>query len=237
MRRITYLIDDKQGFKKNINRLSKKLSEKEKQKILDGIIGFSVYYTLEENQGDIRYCLEDLSGKKININNLNGYEKMYLNECLDCFMRKRKIAGEYKDFIKILDIPREMKSNHNVRYEIFQNYAKKNNLKGTILEYMDFVNKYNNRENNKIKNMYESFYSYLETNTEKLDILKNALTKILPLEYIDELDTEDIVEWALEEKAQLDIGDTELQIKLNDLLDENIEINSNNCENEDEEEI
>ena len=60
-----------------------------------------------------------------------------------------------------------MKSNHNVRYEIFQNYAKKNNLKGTILEYMDFVNKYNNRENNKIKNMYESFYSYLKTNTEK----------------------------------------------------------------------
>lgn len=237
MRRITYLIDDKQGFKKNINRLSKKLSEKEKQKILDGIIGFSVYYTLEENQGDIRYCLEDLSGKKFNINNLNGYEKMYLNECLDCFMRKRKIAEEYKDFIKILDIPREMKSNHNVRYEIFQNYAKKNNLKGTILEYMDFVNKYNNRENNKIKNMYESFYSYLETNTEKLDILKNALTKILPLEYIDELDTEDIVEWALEEKAQLNICDTELQIKLNDLLDENIEINSNNCENEDEEEI
>ena len=33
MRRITYMIDDKQGFKKNINRLSKKLSEKEKQKI------------------------------------------------------------------------------------------------------------------------------------------------------------------------------------------------------------
>ena len=84
---------------------------------------------------------------------------------------------------------------------------------------------------------YHACYIYIKTNTEKLDILKNALTKILPLEYINELDTEDIVEWALEEKAQLDIGDTELQIKLNDLLDENIEINSNNCENEDEEEI
>ena len=237
MRRITYLIDDKMGFEKMLKNEKQKLSKEKEQKILDDIKGFSVYYTLEENQGDMRYCLEDLKGKRLNINNLNGYEKKYLDECFDCFTKKRKISEEYKVFIKILKEPREMKAGHNVRYEIFQNYTKKNNMKGTMVEYMGFVNKYNNRENYKVKNMYEAFYQYLETNTEKLYILKNALTKILPLEYINELDTEDIVEWVLEEKAQLNIYDEELHIKLNNLLDENIETNSNDCNNEDEEEL
>ncbi|MCI9016168.1 MAG: hypothetical protein HFJ53_03245 [Clostridia bacterium] len=238
MRRITYLIDDKVGFEKLLKKKKPQLSEEELQKRLDDIKGFSAYYTLQENKSDMRYSLEDLNGKRININNLNGYENMYLNECFDCFIKKRKIPAEYKDFIKILDKPKEMNFGHNVRYEIFQCYAKKNNIKGTATEYINFVdNKYNGREDHTIKSMYESFYNYLETNTEKLDILKNALTPILPIEYINELDTEDIVEWALEEKAQLNISDKELQIRLNNLLDANMETNSNDCDNEEEEEM
>lgn len=219
MRRITYLIDDKTGFEELLKK--EKLSMKENQEILDNIKGFSAYYTLEDDKSGMRYCLEDLKGNRININNLNGYENMYLNECFNCFMKKTEISEKYKNFIKILDKPREIKKYHNVRDEIFKYYAKKNNMKGTTTEYMNFVdNKYNNREDCTIKSLYESFYSYLESNPEKLDILRNALTKILTLEYINELDVEDIVEWVLEEKAQLDIDDIELHIKLNDLLDE-----------------
>lgn len=143
MRRTTYLINDKAGFKKNINRVSKKLSKEEKQKILDSIIEFSAYYTLEENdKKDISYCLENLQGNKIDINSLNGYENMYINECLDCFIKNREISEKYKDFIKVLDQPREIKHNDNIRYKLFEEYAKKNNIKDNMIEYMSFIDKF-----------------------------------------------------------------------------------------------
>lgn len=143
MKRTTYLINDKAGFKKNINRVSKKLSKEEKQKILDSIIEFSAYYTLEENdKKDILYYLEDLQGNKIDINSLNGYENMYINECLNCFMENRKISDKYKDFIKILNQPREIKHNDNIRYKLFEEYAKKNNIEDNIREYIKFIDKF-----------------------------------------------------------------------------------------------
>ena len=46
MRRVTYLIDDKKGFSKTID-----------EERLKSIEGFKVYYTLEEKENEIYYCL------------------------------------------------------------------------------------------------------------------------------------------------------------------------------------
>ena len=131
MRRVTYLIDDKKGFSKNID-----------EERLETIEGFKVYYTLEEKGNDIHYCLEDMNGNKLNINDLNGYQNMYLYECMDCFRRNGKITDKYKDFIEILAEPREMKYSQNERYLIFKEYAKQNNIPDTTYEYMYFVSKF-----------------------------------------------------------------------------------------------
>lgn len=98
MKRISYLINDRLGFEKHME-----------EEQLKQIKGFSAYYTLEENEKGILYCLEDLNGNKLNINSLNGYEKMYMDECFDCFCKDKEISENYKDFIKILDNPREIK--------------------------------------------------------------------------------------------------------------------------------
>lgn len=131
MRRVTYLIDDKKGFSKTID-----------EERLKSIEGFKVYYTLEEKENEIYYCLEDIDGNKLSINDLNGYQNMYLYECMDCFRRNGEITNEYKDFIEILDVPREMKYLPNERYLMFKEYAKQNNIPDTTCEYMYFINKF-----------------------------------------------------------------------------------------------
>lgn len=133
MRRTTYLIDDKQGFKEQ--GLSREL--------LKEIGGFQIYYTLEEdNENQITYCLENLQGSKININSLNGYERIYIDECFDCFMKNKKITEKYKGFIKILEQPRKINYDHNIRYKLFQEYAKRNNREDNTIEYIRFIDQF-----------------------------------------------------------------------------------------------
>lgn len=133
MRRVTYLIDDKKGLSKTVD------GER-----LKSVKGFKVYYTLEKNESGIYYFLEDMNGNKIDINNLSGYQRIYTRECFDCFTNKREISNEYKDFIEILDVPREIKYSENRRYLIFKEYAKQNNIPDTTLEYIHFIDKFSN---------------------------------------------------------------------------------------------
>ena len=246
MRKISYLIDDKKGFKKNL--------PEEQQKYLNNIKGFSAYYTLQEDEEGITYQLEDLYGKKLDIDDLNGYEKTYIHECFDNFCGRKVITKEYKDFITILDEPRIIKPSVNIRYELFKEYAKVNNIEDRGYNYIKFIDKFSNEfeavynesslskpkefdnfirdkvfsiikekdSKQYIRNMFDIFYKYLECNSNKMDILKQSLTKIMTIEDINKLETEDIVEWILEEKSQLYIGDEDLNNILNDLLDENI---------------
>ncbi len=116
MRTTTYLINDIKGFKGKIP-----------ENAIKNLEGFQVYYTLQENNG-LAYYLEDLNGNKININDLNGYKKMFLDECFDSFIKKREISDKYKEYITILNEPREIKQEINERYKIFMQYAEKHSI-------------------------------------------------------------------------------------------------------------
>lgn len=136
MRTITYLIDDKEGFRKSLT--------KEQLNLMNDIKGFKVYYTLHEDEEGIMYQLEDMKGNLLNVNLLNGYEKEYIHKCLDFFCKEQKVSDEYKDFIKILDIPRIIKPSVNQRYEIFKNYAEVNKIEENVLNYIGFIDKFSN---------------------------------------------------------------------------------------------
>ena len=97
MRTITYLINDIEGLKKE-----------NPEYALKEIEGFKAYYTLKEDNDGTTYSLEDLKGNKLNINYLNQYQKMFINECYDSFIKKREISSKYKNYITILDTPREI---------------------------------------------------------------------------------------------------------------------------------
>lgn len=131
MKKVTYLIDDKKGFAKTL-----------KQEDLRAMNGFRVYYTLEENHNGLFYALEDELGHKMNLDNLDGYEKMYINECFKCFTNNQPISKKYKDFIEVLDKPRNIEFSYNKRYLIFKEYAKQNNIIDSSLEYIKFIDKY-----------------------------------------------------------------------------------------------
>lgn len=131
MKKVTYLIDDKKGFSKSLNAND-----------VSAIKGFRVYYTLEENDNGTFYALEDDLGNKMNFNKLNGYQKMYLNECYHCFRNNKTISDKFKDFIEVLDEPRNIDFSYNKRYLIFKEYAKQNNIIDSSLEYIKFIDKY-----------------------------------------------------------------------------------------------
>lgn len=154
MRITTYLIDDIKGLKKEVP-----------EDALKGIEGFKVYYTLKEDN-DITYNLEDINGNKLNISNLNGYEMMYLRECYDSFVKKRDISDKYKNYITILDTPREIETSENERYKLFKEYAKMNQIQESNFNYICFIDKYSNeyekKYNESSKSNPDKFDAYLE---------------------------------------------------------------------------
>ena len=90
MRKVIFKIDDKEYFRKYFERQN--CTEEQIEKILKGIKNFKAIYTLygEEKQVD-RYELTDYDGNKIDINDLNGYEKgVVLNDCYAYF-----VGGKY----------------------------------------------------------------------------------------------------------------------------------------------
>lgn len=131
MKKVTYLIDDKKGFSKSLNAND-----------VSAIKGFRVYYTLEENCNGLFYALEDDLGNKMNLNKLDGYQKMYIHECYKCFTNNQPISKTFEDFIDVLDEPRNIDFSYNKRYLIFREYAKQNNIIDSSLEYIKFIDKY-----------------------------------------------------------------------------------------------
>lgn len=90
MRKVTFKIDDKEYFKKELEK--EYLPNDIKEEILNSVKGFKSTYTLYGNEEQVdRYELTDYDGNQININDLNGYEKgVVLNDCYAYF-----VGGKY----------------------------------------------------------------------------------------------------------------------------------------------
>ena len=76
MRKITYIIDDSE-----ISNLT-------------GESPFKVIYSLKEDKKGISYELTDFEKNPININSLNGYQRMFTNECFKSFSKEIPIKDE-----------------------------------------------------------------------------------------------------------------------------------------------
>lgn len=81
---------------------------------------FKVFYTLERKDGNISYCLENFDGQSLNINEMKGYENMLLNMCFSNFYNNKDIPINYKDLITIEEVPRAIKKDQNIRYELYK---------------------------------------------------------------------------------------------------------------------
>ena len=85
MRKVTFKIDDQEYFKRELER--ENCTGEQTENILKGLGTFRAIYTLYGNGKNVdRYTLTDHDGNKININDLNGYEKgVILNDCYAYF--------------------------------------------------------------------------------------------------------------------------------------------------------
>lgn len=87
MKKVIFKIDDLAFFKKHYN-----FTDEQMQGLFGVKESFKVIYTLiGEGKSINKYELTDYAGNKININDLNGYEKgVVLNDCYAYF-----IGGKY----------------------------------------------------------------------------------------------------------------------------------------------
>lgn len=83
MRKVTYIIDDLEYFRelyKGVDNL---------EEILKAVTPFRCEYTLIGDEYERKYLLLDAEGNKLNINDLNGYQKgVVLTDCQRHFQRK-----------------------------------------------------------------------------------------------------------------------------------------------------
>lgn len=96
MRKVTFIINDYEYFKKQM--LEQAETEEQVNDILRIIFKdnhiFNAVYSLIGNNTPNRYELTTAEGEKLNINDLNGYEKgVVLNQCWDYFMGERNFDG------------------------------------------------------------------------------------------------------------------------------------------------
>ena len=88
MRKVVYIIDEKEYFSKLYSRTDK-LDD-----ILSGIPPFRCVYTLIGEKHEERYILEDPDGNKLDINSLNAYQTgVVLADCGRHFQRKLLESG------------------------------------------------------------------------------------------------------------------------------------------------
>lgn len=89
MRKVIFKIDDKEYFRRDLKRQN--CTESQTEDILKGLGNFKAIYTLYGNEKQVdRYELTDQDGNKININDLNGYEKgVVLNDCYAYFVGRK----------------------------------------------------------------------------------------------------------------------------------------------------
>lgn len=90
MRKVIFKIDDQEYFRKEFEKEG--CTENQIIYILKGLGNFKAIYTLYgEGKNVDRYELTDYDGNKINISDLNGYEKgVVLNDCYAYF-----VGGKY----------------------------------------------------------------------------------------------------------------------------------------------
>lgn len=106
MRKVIFKIDDKEYFRRDLKRQN--CTESQTEDILKDLKNFKAIYTLygEEKQVD-RYELTDYDGNKININDLNGYEKgVVLNDCY-AYFTGGKYHSDTKEPCGVVDIREE----------------------------------------------------------------------------------------------------------------------------------
>lgn len=88
MRKVTYTIDDLEYFRglyRGVNNL---------EEILSAVTPFRCEYTLIGENYERKYLLLDPEGNKLNINDLNGYQKgVVLADCQRYFQRKPLESG------------------------------------------------------------------------------------------------------------------------------------------------
>ncbi|MFQ7208565.1 MAG: hypothetical protein ACLRPZ_03875 [Coprococcus sp.] len=89
MRKVIFKIDDKEYLRRDLKRQNCTGSQAED--ILKNLNNFKAIYTLYGNKKQVdRYELTDYDGNKININDLNGYEKgVVLNDCYAYFVGEK----------------------------------------------------------------------------------------------------------------------------------------------------
>lgn len=88
MRKVTYTIDDLEYFRE-LYKGAENLEE-----ILSAITPFRCEYTLIGEDYERKYLLLDPDGNKLNINDLNGYQKgVVLCDCQRHFQRKPLESG------------------------------------------------------------------------------------------------------------------------------------------------
>lgn len=90
MRKVVFKIDDEEFFKQEYK---DQLTEKQWKEFFKDTNPFKAIYTLIGDKEPDRYELTDFNGNKININNLNGYQRgVVLNDCMSYFT-----GGKYYD--------------------------------------------------------------------------------------------------------------------------------------------
>ena len=89
MRKATFLINDLEWMKRFY-----KLTDEEHDEIFGGKEPFQAVYVLIGNKNPDRYELTDINGNKLNINDLNGYERgVVLNDCYAYYMGNQFFGG------------------------------------------------------------------------------------------------------------------------------------------------
>lgn len=100
---IRFIIDDLEYFRREFLRQNPKLTEKQTADILSNMDEFKAIYTLyQDEKGQQRYKLTDVDGNKINLSDLNGYQRgVVLNDCwryFNYYMRHGKAPEKYSDY-------------------------------------------------------------------------------------------------------------------------------------------
>ena len=90
MRKVTFIIDDKQYFRDDFKRQNPQLTENQIDDILSDIVSFKAVLTLYgEGKSLDRYELTDENENQISMNDLNGYQKgCIINDCYAYFEGK-----------------------------------------------------------------------------------------------------------------------------------------------------
>ena len=85
MRKVVFVIDDVEYFRRSLQ--NQNITDESQNEILKGFNDFKAVYTLYGKEKTVdRYELTDFDGNKININELNGYQRgVVLCDCLAYF--------------------------------------------------------------------------------------------------------------------------------------------------------